>query len=193
MNSVQIKRVRYEVRCNCRWSGYATFFAGLSFFLLCVFFFLPRNSVELGAGAGFGNFWMPLVILTAFGVLLVGLRMKNPLPYGIAAVLYCIYMIVYSSADGAGSSVLAVLWYILTAVAAVIAVLGLFPVRLLVSVLFLLPVIYRVKTVAFGYLEAKDYIGLLPEAAVLCGLLAFSAFGVCMISLKSKKEIGQNE
>lgn len=193
MDTVQFKRLRYEVRSNCRWSGYATFFAGLAIFLLCVFFFMPRNSVQLGEDAHFGSFWMPLLILASFGVLMIGLRLKNPLPYGVITAVYCLYMIVYSVADGSGSSLLAVVWYILTAAVAIVAVLGLFPVRLLLSVLFLLPVIYRVKTVALGYFEAKDYIGFLPEGAVLCGLLAFAAFAGCMTSIKRKTEISKTE
>ena len=180
MKEVQHGRMRYVIHFDSRWGRYATFFAGLSIFLLCAFFYGLRRTELLGEGAGFGTFWMPIAVLTVFGVLMCGIRLNNPLPYGVLGVIYCLYMLLYSATDGVGSSFLAVVWYILAALVLMAAVLNLFPGKLLVVVMFLLPVIYRVDAVAIDYITAKNYIGFLPEAAALSGLLVFAAFGGAM-------------
>ena len=176
MNPVRFISVRHTVRLDSRWSRYSTFFSGLAIFLLCVYFFGFRDYTQL-EGSAFGSLWMPLLILGSYGVLLCGVRTKFALPYGILGVLYCVYMIVHTIAFGGTNPLLAVLWYILAACAVLASALGIFPGKFLTVILFALPVIQRLNAFAGSYFAAKDYVGFLPEAAALCGLLAFSALG----------------
>lgn len=168
--------VRHKIRLDSRWNNYATFFAGMAIFLLCVYFFGFKDYTQLNKGL-FGSLWMPLLILGGCGVLMCGARVKLALPYGIAGVLYCVYMIGYTVAFGGTGPILAVLWYILAACAVMAAAVGVFPGKFLTVVLFALPVAQRLSAFAGAFFAAKDYVGFLPEAASLFGLLAFSAMG----------------
>lgn len=176
MKPSRLFSVRHTVCLDSRWSKYTSFFAGLAIFLLCVYFFGFKDYTTLSTGV-FGGLWMPLLILGAYGILFCGFRTRLALPYGLVGVLYCVYMIVYTIVSGGTNPLLAVLWYIVTACAVLAATFGVYSGRFLTVILYALPVIRRLCVFAGGYFAAKDYVSFLPEAASLCGLLAFSALG----------------
>ena len=177
--------LRHPVRLQSKWSAYSTFFAGLGIFLMCVYFFGFGSIRQIERSGMFGSFWVPFLILAVFGVLMCGVRLKIALPYGVLAVLYCVYMLGYAVSASAYGPLMAVLCYILAACAILAATLGVFPGKLLSAVLFLLPVICRISAVAGDYFAAKDYVGFLPEAAALSGLLAFATFSLCIDRAKA--------
>lgn len=177
MNRNQLVRVHYEIRFESRWVSYAGFFAGLSIFLLCVAFF-GFGSTE-GAGNVFCVCILPLVLLTVFGILLQGFKVKAVRIYGVIGVLYCVCMIL--RAFSVPGTFLAVVWYSLTAVVLLVCAFGILPIKVLTAVMFLIPVVYRLAVVDGDlYFATKDYKGFIWEAAALCGLCAFSMFAMCL-------------
>jgi len=185
MNISQMIRVRYRIQFDTKWVSYSSFFAGLAAFLLCVFFFGFKNLTELNGGYLFVSLWMPLFICAVYGVLIRGIQAQNTVPYGVMGVLYCIYMVIFAFSGGGQNPVLAVIWYVLTACVLMAAVLGVFPGKALVVIMFLAPVVLGLLTADWAEIAESNYVEMLPKAAALCGLLAFSGLGLCMKPVKS--------
>lgn len=180
----QLVRVKYQIRFESKWIPYSGFFAGLGIFLLCVMFFGLNDFTELGTSGLVMSLVLPLVLLAGYGILLRGFKVKTVPVYGILGALYCLIMIIRAASyGGAGSTLLAVIWYIISGVVVLAVTLGILPGRVFIVAALLLPVLYRLIFVDIDfYLKQKDYVGFLPEAAALCGLLAFSFFGLCLKS-----------
>jgi len=184
MNQKQLARVRYEIRFESRWLPYAGFFTGLAIFLLCVAYFGFGSTA--GAGNVFFSLVLPLTLLAGFGILLQGFKVKAVQIYGVFGVLYCVCMIL--RAFSFSGAFLAVVWYILTALVFLICAFGILPLKVLASLMFLLPVVYRLVFVDSQlYFLPKDYKGFLWEAAALSGLLAFATFSMCLKRCSAKQ------
>mgnify|MGYP003301699874 CR=1 FL=1 len=187
----QLIRVRYRVCFESGWISYSGFFAGLAIFLLCISSFGFDNVSQWGMMDVMLSLILPLLLLTAFGVLLCGFKLNSPFIYGIIGTLYCLYMVIRAfSYGGAGNILLAVIWYIVSGLVLLVTFSGVFPIRLLPGLLLFLPVVYRLVFIDFSlYFKAKDIIGFLPEASALSGLLAFSFFGMCVKGKPVKQNI----
>lgn len=178
----QLARVRYQVQFGCKWISYSGFFAGLMFLLLCIEYFGLKNLGEIVAGEVILSLALPLLILTGFAVMLRGFRCKVTPAYGVVAALLCLYMIIraFSNGDAAGA-LFALIWYLLAGGIAVLTTFGVIPGRAYMVLAFLLPVLYRLIFVDINlYFRTKDFLGFIPEAAALSGLLAFAMFGLCL-------------
>lgn len=185
MNLKLWKRVQYHIRFDCRWGMYSAFFTGVAFFLLSVAYFGFHNVSQMQSGTLFCSVLMPLIIFASHMVLFCGIKLKHTLAYGIVGSLYCVYMLIYILTISSGSSALEVVWYVLAAVVMVATVIGWIPTKLVVVLFYLCPVVYRFMQIDLDrYIRAKDYVGFLPEAAALCGLLAFASFGMSMKQIK---------
>lgn len=185
----QLIRVRYRVRFESRWISYSGFFAGLAILLFCVSSFGFDNVSQWGMMDVILSLILPLLLLTAFGVLLCGFKLNSPFVYGIIGTLYCLYMVIRAfSYGGAGNILLAVIWYIVSGLVFIVTFSGVLPLRLISGLFLFIPVVYRLIFVDVSlYFKAKDLIGFLPEAASLSGLLVFSLFGMCVKHVPAKK------
>ena len=86
-----------------------------------------------------------------------------------------------------GSTVIGIVWYLLTGALAVITTFGYIPGRAYMMLAYLIPVLYRLCFVDIDvYFRTLDWIGFLPEASALSGLLAFSLFALCLKGSKKK-------
>lgn len=180
----QMIRVRYQVQFDSKWISYSAFFAGLMFFLLCVEYFGLKNLSEIGMGDILVSVALPLLILTCFVILLRGFRFKVTPVYGIISAVFCLFMIVRAFSGSAGNTLIAVIWYLLAGGIAVATTFGLIPGRAYMILAFLLPVLYRLVLVDVDfYFKTRDFLGFVPEAAVLSGLLAFSLFGLSLMAV----------
>lgn len=184
----QTVRVRYQVRFESKWISYSAFFAGLMFFLLCVVYFGLKKLSETGTGEMITALIFPLLLLTAFAALLRGIKCKVTPIYGIVGALFCVYMIIRAFSGAPGSAAAALIWYLLTAVITVATTFGIFPGRTWMVLAYLLPAVYRLVFVDVDlYFRTRDFLGFLPEAAALSGLLAFSFFGLCLKAVPVQK------
>lgn len=173
---------QYHVDFSSKWISTSAFFAGLSFFILVAKYFGIENIKQVGFGEICFSMALPLLVLTVFGVLLRGFQFRVTPLYGILAALYCVLMIIRTfSYAGAGSTVLGLVWYLLTGALTVVTTFGFFPGKVYMMLSYVIPVIYRICFVDIDtYFRTRDWLGFLPEAAALSGLLAFSLFALCL-------------
>ena len=82
--------------------------------------------------------------------------------------------------DGAGSSILAVIWYIIAAIVIIAVTFGIVPVKMLVVLVFVVPFAYRLVYVAIPMLKTARYLKFIPEAAILSSLSAFAVLGFAL-------------
>ena len=169
MNIRKLFRVRYQVRFESHWNMYALFFAGLSIFVLCVHFLGVKNIADLDGGYLLRTFYMPLILLSALGIILQAIRVRNLLVYGILGLLACIYLILSSGGVD-------ILLYILALSALVASVLGYFRGKAIAGFLFGIPGVCGILDIVERATGLEGFLNLLPEAAVFCTALAFSAF-----------------
>lgn len=173
---------QYHVDFSCKWISASAFFAGLAFFLLAVKYFGLENIGQKGFGEICFSLILPMLLLAVFGILLSGFKFRVTPVYGILAALYCILMIVRTFSYGStGSTVVGIIWYLLTAALTVVTTFGYLPGKVYLMLSYLIPVLYRLYFVDVGtYFLTHDWLGFLPEASALSGLLAFSLFALCL-------------
>jgi len=192
MQLKQLMRVKYSIQFETKRFLYAAFFIGLSFFLMSVEYFGFRNISQIPSGELVLTLILPLTVLAVFMTLLCGIRLRFAPAYGALGAVYCIYLIIQTVAySGGGRPVLAVVWYILAAAVLLLTTVGLIPSRIFSVLFFFAPAVYRFVYVDLErYFAVEDYRGFVPEAAILCGLLAFTAFSMCLkpASLKADEE-----
>ena len=182
-------RVQYRVQFDRCWIRYAAFFTGVAFFLISLVQFGFQNICELPSKDLVLTVILPLVTLAAFMVLIQGIRLQTAPAYGIVGAVYCVFLVIQAiSYNGSANKILAVCWYIIAAAVLLITGFGLIPTRLFAVLVFLGPAVYRFVRVDIDrYFAVKDYKGFLPEAAILCGLLAFATFAMAMKPTKTEK------
>ncbi len=181
--------VRHHVGFKSKWAAYATFFAGLAFFLLTVHYFGITNLLDCGFGEVLFSMILPMALLVAFVVLLRGIHFQVTPVYGILGALYCVSMIAYTfSYESVLYGIFSVIWYLLAAVICLATTLGYISNRAYMAIAFILPAAYRLIFVDLGtYILKLDILGFIPEAAVLSGLMVFGLFALCLQSAPIKK------
>lgn len=186
---------RHRIRFESAWTHYTTVLTGLSFFLLVVNFFGIRNLQDCSVLEIVFSMFLPMAIWITFMILLRGLHFQNPKLYGALGALYCLSMIVHAfSYEAIFMTVIAVIWYLLTAFICLCTTIGCIANRAYMSLAFLLPVIYRFFFVDLGkYVLKLDILGFMPDAAVLSGLAVFGFFALTleakMIKRSSRKRV----
>lgn len=176
---------KYSVNFQSRWIPIAGFFIGLSFFLLAVKYFGIENLSTLNPGEITISLIFPMLIMTVFGVSLCGFKFRAAPLYGIICSMYSLLLVFQAVSNEAGG-ILAVIWYILLALIALATGFGFLPSCVFLFLMCLLPAVYRLCFVDPAvYFQTKDWVGFLPEAAAVCGLLAFSALA---LSLRKKRK-----
>ena len=180
MSSTSLVRARYQMRFDSKWISYSGFFTALVVFLLCVYFLGIHNSADMKPGEMFLHMWVPVLLFTGYGILLQGIKLDAPPVYGIFGAAHCVYMMIYSMSDGVGSSILAVIWYIIAAIVIIAVTFGIVPVKMLVVLVFVVPFAYRLVYVAIPMLKTARYLKFIPEAAILSSLSAFAVLGFAL-------------
>lgn len=188
MRSTSLVRARYQMRFDSKWISYSGFFTALVVFLLCVYFLGIQNAAERKAGEIILYMWLPVIVFTGYGILMQGIKLDAPPVYGIFGAAHCVYMIVYSLSDGVGSSILAVIWYIVAAIVIIAVTFGIVPGKLFVVLVFFVPFIYRLLYVAVPMFQAERYLELIPEAAILSSLSAFAVLGFALCQKEKSTE-----
>ena len=174
--------VRYHIDFRGRGISPSAFFAGFSFFLLAVYYFGIVNLRDYGVGRLLFSLILPMVLLAAFMVMLVGIHFPVTPVYGALGALYCLLMVIRAFSYGnVLLMILGIVWYILAGALYLGTSLGLLSGSGLMTAAFLIPVVFRLVFVDVGgYILKKDLVGFLPEAAALSGLAAFALLALCM-------------
>lgn len=178
--------LKESVQYNINFKGGAVkasgLFGGISFLLLAMYYFGLTNLKDCSGGEIFLSMILPMLLLAAYIVLLAGMRLRITPVYGILGTAYCVFMIFRAvSYSSKLNIVLAILWYMLAAVVYLGTTVGYIPTRSLMAVALIGPAVIRLLFLDIkGYLLQKVFVGFLPEAAALCGLMAFGLLALCL-------------
>lgn len=157
-------------------------FGGLSFLLLAVYYFGFINLKDCSGGEVFLSMILPMLLLAVFIVLLAGVQLPVMSIYGILGTAYCVFMIFRAVGySDKLNMVLAIVWYLLAAAVYLGTSMGYIPTNSLMAVVMIGPAVFRLLFVDIkGYFLQKVFVGFLPEAAALCGLMAFGLLALCL-------------
>lgn len=161
---------------------------GGAFFLRAVYYFGFTRPEEAGAWNLLIFLILPMLLEAAFMVLLRGVKLNAPGVYGIMGAVYCLLLLLQSFQSGSIFRVLlAVLAYLICAVAFLAVMAGMLSKGVAVTALF---ATLGVRFLCFdlvGYIFSFRIIGFIREAAALCGILSLACLSLGLIEKTRKK------
>lgn len=162
---------RYRMDFSGEWLRRSAMCMGMSILLLAVYYFGIHNLSDFGFGKLLVCLWLPLILGTAYVILLRGLKYDAPGVYALICAGFCLVYILGTFVSGSGLRVmLGIPGYLLSAAVYLIVVGGYFPSWVPASLAFCAAVSLRVLLFDVGRLQIADWIA---EGSVLCSMAAF--------------------
>lgn len=175
-------RNRYHIDFGAKWANAAIAFAGLSFFLLCVYYFGFTNLVDCGFGEILFAMLFPMGLLVALVVFLRVVRRDAAALLAAMGGVYALLMLIRSFSYGSVlNTIVAVLWYLVTAVVCLGVISGKLTDCRYMCAAFLIPAAFRLVFVDIvKYIFTLSLVKFIPEVAALSGLTAFGLSALCI-------------
>lgn len=184
---------RYHVDFGAKWANSAIAFAGLSFFLLCVYYFGFTNLIDCNIGQVLFSMLLPMAAVAGVVLFLRVVRKDNPKLLAAVGCAYALLMLIRAFSYGSViSTIVAVVWYLLTAGLCLGAMMGLLTDINYLSAAFLIPAVFRLVFIDIAkYVFTLSLVAFIREAAALAGLAAFGIAVLCISITKVKRIPGQ--
>ncbi len=188
-----IGRARYHVDFRSNWVATAALFAGVGFFLLCVYYFGFTNLLDCNIGQILFYMLLPMAVLAAVVVILRVMQYDSMQTLCLLGSIYSILMVIRSFSYGSVvNMIIAVVWYLLTASVCIALLTGFLSDKRYMAGAFLFPVVIRFFIVDIAqYLLTLSLIEFVQEAAALCGLIAFGFVALCFQPIPTKRRAEQ--
>lgn len=176
---MKLKRlVNYSMDFDGKWAAVSSLCMGIAFFAQAIYYFVFADLLTCGTYSLAVGLILPLLLEAAWFIMLRAVRFNSPGAFAILAALLCILLAAQSFLYGNTlRTVLAVLWYLIAAVAVIFVAGGFLPYKVIIVGAFLLPLCVRIVIWHGQYWSTGKYWQGLPEAAgILCvaGLMLFA-------------------
>ncbi len=185
---------RYHVEFGAKWANSAIAFAGLSFFLLCVYYFGFTNLIDCNIGQILFSMLLPMAAVVGVVVFLRVVRKDDAKLLAAMGCIYALLMLIRAFSYGSViNTIVAVVWYLLAAGLCLGALTGILTDINYLSAAFLIPAVFRLVFIDIAkYLFTLSFVEFIREAAALAGLAAFGLGVLCITITKFKRTPGQN-
>lgn len=184
--------VRYQMNFQGKCQAYSAFFAGVSFFLIVLYYYVLGNYETVQGSAAFWNIYAPLGILGLYMLLSRLVKVDVLLVFTCVVMLYFINLSVinFGSTGPKWLNITETVIYALCFIALVFSSLGYIPGKWYIAFVLLLCVPGRFWFRNFmGYFEPLNWKASLPDLSWLCGVLSLSCmcFGLKPKALRTRK------
>lgn len=170
-----------HINFSSKSAGVSPGFAGLGFFLLCIYYFGYTNLVDCSIWEILFQMLMPMAILAAFTVLWQMKRYNSFPVYSIMGCVYCLLMLIRTfSYSSIILMIVEILLYLLAAYVCFASATGKNRNYRYMTGALLIPVVLRLVYSLFAYVFTLSLFALIAEVAALCGLAAFGFVVKCI-------------
>lgn len=183
------RRAGHHVDFRSSWVATAALFAGVGFFLYCVYYFGFTNLLDCHIGQILFCMLLPMVVLAAVVVVLRVMQYDSMQLLSLLAGAYSVLMLLGCFSYGNWiHTIIAVVWYlVLLAMSALMLTENLSNNRIL-AVAFIATAAVRFLVVDIAkYILTLSFITFVQEAAALCGLLTFGFVAMCFQPIPVKR------
>ena len=173
---MQLKQyTRYHVNFDSKWTATCGALMGLSFFLRIIYYFGLMSLRDVGIVELLTSAITGIILCGGAVVCLNCLRLNAPGLYGLMGAAQCFLLIVLSFTTGSPLRIiLAIIWYILTALVFLATAGGYLPGRLLAGLMFAIPAFVRLVFFDIGQIGLIKWFQELAVLSVLVGLACFA-------------------
>lgn len=183
---MRLKRyTKYQIDFDSKWISTCGALMGLSFFLRIIYYFGLRSLrdvefIELLTSAIAG-----IALCGAMVVFLICLRRNAPGLYGLIGAALCLAVLILSFTTGSPVRIiLAIIWYVLTALILIATVGGYLPGKMLAGLMFAISVFVRLFFYDFGHLGIIAWV---QELGVLSALVALGCLPMGLVPVVRRK------
>ena len=175
------EKAKAHIDFSSKYAGVSPAFAGLGFFLLCVYYFGYTNLVDCSIWEILFQMLMPMAILAAFTVLWQ-MKRYNAFPlYGMMGCVFSLLMLIRTfSYSSIILMIVEILLYLLAAYVCFATATGKNRNYKYMTGALLIPVALRLVYSLFAYVFTLSLFALIAEVAALCGLAAFAFVAKCV-------------
>lgn len=170
--------VRYKLNFDSKFLAASGVLMGMAFFMQAVYYFGVADLAQVGVAELILGLIMPMLLEAAWCILLRGIRLNAAGVFAILGAIFSLLLIVQTCFfGGVFQIILAILGYLLAAVAFLAVAGGFIPYRFVAATVY--AVVLCIRFLAFGmagFLSNKDWEGILLEAPALCLLAAMTCF-----------------
>ena len=180
---------QYRIQFEGKWATAAGIFAGLSFFLRCIYYFVITDLSSCSVAGLVFLCIIPLLISAGFLVLLKCLRYNAPGIFGILGAVLCMVIIIGSFTSGDILTVVfSIIWYLVAGALFLGTAAGYLPDKVFSVITLLIAVFIRLmgsfaalQGAASGLSGILQTAGnLLPDISTTAMLLSLLCFLVCL-------------
>lgn len=183
------KSIRLHIDFKSKWMGSAAFFAGLSFFLLCVFYFGFTNLIDLNILQILLYMLLPMVVMAGMVILLHVLHYNSVMLVLAMGLVYSLLMALWSlSYSNTINLFTGLIWYSLAALVCFLMITGVLTDKGYMIIMFVLPVLVRVVIIVFECVLTLSLTKFVREVAAVCGLASFGMAALSFAPIKRKTE-----
>lgn len=159
------QRNRTSMTMGGKWAKASALLMAASLFLRAVFYFGFTNFADIGFLEVVFSALLPLILSSAYVVLLFGLHRNAPGTYGLMAAAFCLLLIIWSFYSGSFIRViLSAVWYAIAAGVVLFSAGGTLQNKSLCVAVFVIPIVVRFFVFDFGKLGIFESVA---EASVL--------------------------
>lgn len=166
--------VRYRMDFSKKWLTASAFFAGLSFFLCVVYYYVLGNIESVQGGQFVLQVLMPMILLGVYILLVKLIKLDIPLVYAGIMLLLCLYICLARIGGEPGwLNAVEVIVYILCCAAMMASMLGYIPGKWYIAAAFFLMAVARFFFRGYmHYFSPLDLPAAMPESWTLSGILS---------------------
>ncbi len=183
------RRARHHVDFRSSWVATAALFAGVGFFLYCVYYFGFTNLLDCNIGQILFYMLLPMAVLAAVVVVLRVMQYDSMQLLSLLAGAYSVLMLLGSFSYGNWiHTIIAVVWYLVLLALSALMLTGNLADNKILAGAFLVTAVVRFLVVDIvKYILTLSLITFVQEAAALCGLIAFGFVAMCFRPIPIKR------
>ena len=175
--------VRYQMNFSGKCQSVSAFFAGLSFFLIVIYYYVLGNFEVVQGSAAFWNIYAPLGVLGLYMLLSRLVKVDVLLVFAVVFTMYVVNLSVvnFGSSGPKWMNITETVVYGLCVAALALSALGYIPGKWYIGFVLLLCIVGRVFYRNFlGYFAPLNWKAAMPDLSWLCGVLsmAYMCFGL---------------